>query len=278
MRFTIAHTLIPLTLALAAGCQQNPYTAGQQQQLFQQQQQQQFAMEQRFQELQTRAATLDQDNRELQSLVAQLRQQSQLAEDKLLALRDQLTSATAQIGKLHDEKQITEKQAEALVASTRRRAGATITANSSLRRDLPAIALPGVNVRPDGDVVRIELPAARLFGPYSTTLAPTAGTLLETVASEILRTYPDHKIGIEGHTDNTILRGTQGGTNQQFASQRATAVYQHLTTRTQLKPSQLFTVAHGANHPVVSNATPAGRERNNRVEIVIYPERLGERG
>ena len=32
-------------------------------------------------------------------------------------------------------------------------------------------------------------------------------------------------------------------------------------------------VAHGANHPLVSNATAAGRARNRRVELVIYPDR-----
>jgi outer membrane protein OmpA-like peptidoglycan-associated protein len=36
---------------------------------------------------------------------------------------------------------------------------------------------------------------------------------------------------------------------------------------------QLFIVAHGANHPLVSNATAAGRSRNRRMELVVYPER-----
>ena len=45
------------------------------------------------------------------------------------------------------------------MASMRRRSGAKITANNSLQRTLPAINLPGIEVRNDGDVVRIELPA-----------------------------------------------------------------------------------------------------------------------
>jgi outer membrane protein OmpA-like peptidoglycan-associated protein len=53
----------------------------------------------------------------------------------------------------------------------------------------------------------------------------------------------------------------------------AMAVYDQVTLRQQINPSQLFLVGHGSNHPVVSNATPAGRDRNLRVELVVYPER-----
>jgi outer membrane protein OmpA-like peptidoglycan-associated protein len=34
----------------------------------------------------------------------------------------------------------------------------------------------------------------------------------------------------------------------------------------------LFLVAHGSNHPLVSNATAAGRAKNRRIELVVYPE------
>ena len=37
---------------------------------------------------------------------------------------------------------------------------------------------------------------------------------------------------------------------------------------------QLFVVGHGGSHPVVSNATDAGRARNRRIEVVIYPETM----
>ena len=40
-----------------------------------------------------------------------------------------------------------------------------------------------------------------------------------------------------------------------------------------MRQGQLFLVAHGSNHPVVSNATAAGRARNRRIELVIYSER-----
>ena len=50
-------------------------------------------------------------------------------------------------------------------------------------------------------------------------------------------------------------------------------VYDVLVSRTRLQPNQLFVIGHGPNRPVVSNATPDGKQRNRRIELVIYPER-----
>lgn len=264
-----ASALVLLGLPIVTGCANSSYAL---QQKTTELQQQQVALAQRTQELQSRASTLDRDNQELQTLLAQTRQQGKLYEDQLTALRDQLATATQQLAQLRDEKQLTEKQTEALMASTRRKLGATITANNSLQRNLPPLNLPGIEMRVDGDVVRVELPAARLFQPNSNLLQPVAGPLLDSVAAELARAYPDQKIGVEGHTDGDTVR-TQAGDNQQVSTARAAAVYQYLTARGQIAANRLFIVGHGATQPVVSNATAAGKARNSRVELVVYPER-----
>ena len=104
-------------------------------------------------------------------------------------------------------------------------------------------------------------------------MQPVAGSLLDSVAAEVARAYPDQTIGIEGHTDSDFVRTPQGIDNQQISTARATAVYQYLVTRGQIAAGRLFIVGHGSNHPVVSNATAAGKARNSRVELVIYPEK-----
>ena len=53
------------------------------------------------------------------------------------------------------------------------------------------------------------------------------------------------------------------------------AIFDQLVERHQFAPQQLFVLGHGPNYPVASNATPAGQQRNRRVEIVIYPETFG---
>lgn len=268
MRSALARSLCGLLLVLA-GCTQNPYLLqGQNQTL----QQQQLALQQRNRELESRASTLDQDNQELQTLLAQARQEGKLLQDQLAAVRDQLSSATSQLAQLREDKQLTEKQAEAMVAAARRRSGAVITANSSLRKNLPAVNFPGVEVRPDGDVIRVELPSSRLFVPGGASLLPASSVLIDGVAAEIARAYPGQIVGVEGHTDSDSLRGGAAA-DQQLSIARAMAVYQHLLSRGSLSSTQLFVVGHGGNHPVVSNATPQGKARNNRIELVIYPDK-----
>jgi type VI secretion system protein ImpK len=95
------------------------------------------------------------------------------------------------------------------------------------------------------------------------------------VALELARTYPEQTIGIEGHTDGDLVRSPEGLDNQQLSVGRATAVYQYIVSRGQIPAGRLFIVGHGSNHPVVSNATAAGKARNSRVELVVYPERSG---
>jgi outer membrane protein OmpA-like peptidoglycan-associated protein len=39
----------------------------------------------------------------------------------------------------------------------------------------------------------------------------------------------------------------------------------------------MFVLGHGENFPLSSNATTAGQARNRRVEVVVYPETVGQR-
>jgi flagellar motor protein MotB len=266
-------SLVLLCVPLFSGCADSSFALQRQTQSLQQEQ---VALQQRNTELQSRASTLDRDNQELESLLAQTRQQSKVVEDQLAAVREQLSTSSAQLSQLRNEKQLTEKQTKALMASARRRASAQITANNSLQNSLPALNLPGVEVRADGDVVRVELPAARLFQPGSTVLQPVAGGLLDMVAAELARAFPDQRIGVEGHTDNDFVR-TPGADHNQLSTARATAVYQYMVARGQIPSDRMIIVGHGANNPVVSNATAAGKARNSRVELVVYPESVAAR-
>jgi chemotaxis protein MotB len=216
-----------------------------------------------------RAQALDADNRDLHSELAKSQQQVQLLNDKVALLSKQLADTANQLKAEQLAKQDAERKAEMVQASTRMRGGATITANNSLTRSLQTISIPGVEVRQDNDVIRIELPSDRLFVSGTAQLQGSAQYLLDQVADAVARNYPRQMLGLEAHTD-AIPAGS--ATAQQLASAQVLAVYQSLTARNRLPSNQLFTVVHGANHPLASNATPAGRAKNRRIEVVVYPE------
>jgi outer membrane protein OmpA-like peptidoglycan-associated protein len=70
---------------------------------------------------------------------------------------------------------------------------------------------------------------------------------------------------VVGHTDN---KGTSVY-NQQLSEQRAKAVADYLIAQLKLSPQIITIRGMGSLLPVSSNTTPAGRQRNRRVEIIL---------
>ncbi|NUQ61458.1 MAG: OmpA family protein [Pirellulales bacterium] len=260
-----------LGLTVLAGCSNNSMVMkGQLEGL----QQQQAAVARQAEQLQARASSLDRDNQELERLLAQVRQQNKVLEDQLTFVREQLGGVTSQLARVQDEKTATDQKAQALTASMKRRGGVSINPNNSSLQTLPAPNLPGTQVRRDGDVIRVELAASSLFEPGTVRLRPDAPNLASQAAAEVLRLYPDRIIGVEGHieSDPNTATATPGG--HQFSIAQAMAVYEVLVSQARVPAKQLFVVGHGGNHPVVSNATLEGRQRNRRVELVVYPDQV----
>jgi chemotaxis protein MotB len=219
---------------------------------------------------------LDHDNQRKEALLAQQQQQNKLLEDRLTAVTEQLRSTTAQLAQIQGEKHELDSKTQALTASLRRQAGVAITPNNSFLQTRPSIRYPEVHVRRDGDVIRIELPGSELFDPGSARLRPAAMNMIADVAAEIRRTYPDQLVGIEGYTDTDPVTGGQYRSNHELSAARALAVYDVLVSSQRYRADQIFVVGHGPNHPVVSNGTLAGKQRNRRVELVIYPDRVAQ--
>lgn len=260
-----------ITLFSLAGCGRYAYAPQGQQAAVTLSPEQQTALAQQTQQYQTRAATLDRDNQELQSLLAQTRQQNQLLEDQVRATQTQLRDTTDRLASLQTDNDQLRNRTTALAASVQTRSQAEIRANNSLLRNLTISNMPGINVRQDGDVIRIELPADQLFNPGTSQFKFGSDGVLRSVAADLAQNYPQQLIGIEGHTDGGPTASPQYPTDQHLAVAQAMAVYDALS-RSGMQPRQLFIVGHGGAHPVVSNATEAGRARNRRIDIVIYPE------
>jgi chemotaxis protein MotB len=273
-RWAVALPTLLLMLA-AAGCSQvGGAPAGQQAAAVTLSPEQQQAIAMQTQQYQQRAAALDRDNQELQSMLAQSKQQAQLLQEQVAATQTQLRDTTSRLAALESDNQQMRSRTSAMAASIQTQSQAEIRSNNSLLRNLTVTNLPGIQVRQDGDVIRVEIPADQLFNPGTAQLKYGAEDTLRSVGADLVRNYPQQMIGIEGHTDNSLAATSQAAAAQHLSVAQATTVYDSLVRASGMSPAQLFVVGHGPNHPVVSNATDAGRARNRRIELVIYPETM----
>jgi outer membrane protein OmpA-like peptidoglycan-associated protein len=85
--------------------------------------------------------------------------------------------------------------------------------------------------------------------------------------AEWLKKNPTRNLLIEGHTDNTGAEDF----NQKLSQQRADAVKDALVSRG-VGSDRITTKGYGPKYPVVANDTPAGRQQNRRVEVVVLNE------
>ncbi len=108
-----------------------------------------------------------------------------------------------------------------------------------------------------------------LFDTGKATLRPGAREKLAKISGIIL-VHPGLKLEIEGHTDSV------GGDeyNQRLSEQRANAVRDYLIHEG-IKPDSITAKGFGKTRPVATNATPEGRQRNRRVEMVVSGDIIG---
>jgi chemotaxis protein MotB len=84
----------------------------------------------------------------------------------------------------------------------------------------------------------------------------------------IVATERKHPVQVEGHTDDRPINTSQYPSNWQLSGARAAAVVQRLAGAG-VNPARMSLSGYASQHPVAVNATPAGRARNRRVEIIL---------
>ncbi len=122
-------------------------------------------------------------------------------------------------------------------------------------------------VEPRGLVIRV-LTDSLLFPSGSATLDPKAQPLLVEVAG-LLNVDTVHPITVEGNTDNApIVGGSIFPSNWELSTARASMVVRSLISEG-VNPERLSAAGYADLRPIASNASPAGRALNRRVEIVL---------
>ncbi len=102
------------------------------------------------------------------------------------------------------------------------------------------------------------------FEADSARLTPEERDKIARIA-ELLKRYPERDILVEGHT---ALAGTAEG-RRKLSVDRAAAVADQLIRLEARKPDRVLVRGWGAERPIDTNSTEAGKARNRRVEITV---------
>jgi len=133
----------------------------------------------------------------------------------------------------------------------------------ALREEIQAGAIR-VEELPDHQLL-VGMTSATSFEVDSAVIKPGFYSTLDTIAGIVTR-YGKTRLVISGHTDSTGAEAY----NQRLSEQRAEAVQRYLLAEGVL-PQRLTAVGYGERQPIASNDTPAGRQLNRRVDILIIP-------
>jgi chemotaxis protein MotB len=106
-----------------------------------------------------------------------------------------------------------------------------------------------------------------LFDSGSAVIKTGATTTLERIG-RIIAAEARHPVQVEGHTDDRPIATSQYPSNWQLSGARAAAVVQQLTAAG-VSGKRTSLAGYAAEHPIASNATPAGRAANRRVEVIL---------
>jgi chemotaxis protein MotB len=76
-------------------------------------------------------------------------------------------------------------------------------------------------------------------------------------------------IRIEGHTDDVPIHTARFSSNWELSTARATCVVQFLIQQAAMSPDRLSAAGYAEFHPLDTNASPVGRARNRRVDVIV---------
>lgn len=133
---------------------------------------------------------------------------------------------------------------------------------ADLRRD---IGNPNVGIVNAGDRLIVTMPQDILFAVDSAAVRPDLQADLRAVAAN-LNQYPQTRVEVLGHTDNT----GSAAYNRDLSQRRASAVAAVLIGAG-VPAARVSAIGRGEDFPVATNLTPEGRAQNRRVELVIRP-------
>lgn len=121
----------------------------------------------------------------------------------------------------------------------------------------------------------VSLKEAGFFDSGQAQIKPGAHELINTIA-EAVSQY-NNPLRLEGHTDNIPISSAQFPSNWELSTARAVNGLKYLIKNFDVDPAKISAIGYAEFRPLADNATPEGRAKNRRVDLVMLSSD-GERG
>lgn len=183
----------------------------------------------------------------------------------------QNTQGNANISKLVDEINASNRYIQHLVNVKNKSDSLNIVLTNNLTRSLSREELKDVDIKVLKGVVYISLSDNMLYQTGSYEISDRAGEVLSKIA-KIITDYKDFEVLVEGNTDDVPINRPNIRNNWDLSTLRASSVVQALQNNYGIDPKRLTAGGRGEYNPVADNTSEIGRTRNRRTEIIITPK------
>jgi chemotaxis protein MotB len=202
---------------------------------------------------------------------------------RISVLTDDLARHDKIMGDLEAHVAESDARAEALKASLDatsaadaqlRRAQGAAVARAELYRQLAFRLKSMIDARELSIVLRdgrmvLRMPNDVLFDSGSVVVKPAGLKALGVIAG-VLKSVPDRRFQVAGHTDTVPIATPRFASNWDLSTARAVEVVRVLATHG-LRQPLLSAAGYGEFDPVASNDSNDGRAKNRRIEIAVQP-------
>jgi outer membrane protein OmpA-like peptidoglycan-associated protein len=190
-------------------------------------------------------------------MLRELRQENARLRDELANVRAEGDAARLKLARMEGEQAAAQARSEA-----ERRAAQQLETISSLKSSLARFG----TVRQTAGGLVLVLSDALWVGPRAAELSTKAVASTVEPLAALLANNPDLRVRIEAYTD---ARGDASDL-QRLTQDRAEALAGRLVS-SGVDGARIQANGMGTSNPVTPNTTPAGRQRNRRVEITLTP-------
>ncbi|PXV67972.1 chemotaxis protein MotB [Dysgonomonas alginatilytica] len=222
-------------------------------------------------ESRTRATSLEESLAEARKNNEELRTALAEMQNSLNKSLQHSSQGNANIGKLVDEINASNRFIQHLVQAKNRSDSLNLVMVNNLTRSLSREEMKDLDIQVLKGVVYISLSDNMLYRSGSFEISDKAGETLSKIAKVILD-YKEYDVLVEGNTDTDPISRPNIRNNWDLSALRGSSVVQALQNTYGVDPKRLTAAGRGEYNPIANNNTPEGKNRNRRTQIIITPK------